>query len=100
MLTALSLTLSTVSQSPLSSIVSTRQSVLSGMIFLLYDFFMWVCGFCSKVMIDLIVSCVTLFGSQENARKIYLEFCAEIGVCFCSLFGISSNGLKLFLVQS
>ena len=67
------------------------------MILFLCDFFMWVCGFCSKVMIDLIVSCVTLFGSQENARKIYLEFCAEIGVC---LFRISSNGLELFLVQS
>ena len=54
-------------------------SVLSGMIFLLCDFFMWVCCFCSKMMIDLIVdctilelvSCVTLFGSQENARKIF-----------------------------
>ena len=96
-LTAISLTLSTISQSPLSSTVSICQSVLSCMIFLLCDFFMWVCGFCSKVMIDLIVSCVTLFGFQENARKIYLEFCTEIGVC---LFRISSNGLELFLVQS
>ena len=47
------------------------------LLFLLCDLFMWVCSFCSKIMIDLIVgctilelvSCVTLFGSKENARK-------------------------------
>ena len=75
----LTLTLAPLSLSHLSALMSLStlkhpfhsHLVLSSMVFLLCDFFMWVCGFCSKIMIDLIVSCVTLFGSQENARKIF-----------------------------